>query len=350
MSRRRPTVFEIDDVTFEETPEEAAPEPPRPRRRQEAADEPPPDPLDAEVSEEAVVTVPPPARRKKRISWLSIFATGLSGLAALALSLSLYAFVDDLFARVPALGGLALVLAVLTAVGLLGMVLREWLAMRRLKEVEALRRRADIAVAEDDRKKALSVLNDLISLYADRPQTARGRQALKGHMREIIDGRDLIGLGEREVLAPLDREAVRLIVGSSRRVAAVTALSPRALVDIAYVVFEALSLVRRLAVCYGGRPGIMGFFRVLRHAIAHLAVTGGMAAGDSLIGEVLGQGLAAKLSAKLGEGVINGLMTARLGLAALDVIRPLPFEGTRRPRVKDVLVEISRITPSEEGR
>ncbi|MEO1105262.1 MAG: TIGR01620 family protein, partial [Pseudomonadota bacterium] len=244
----------------------------------------------------------------------------------------------------------ALVLAVLTAVGLHGMVLREWLAMRRLKEVEALRRRADIAVAEDDRKKALSVLNDLISLYADRPQTARGRQALKGHMREIIDGRDLIGLGEREVLAPLDREAVRLIVGSSRRVAAVTALSPRALVDIAYVVFEALSLVRRLAVCYGGRPGIMGFFRVLRHAIAHLAVTGGMAAGDSLIGEVLGQGLAAKLSAKLGEGVINGLMTARLGLAALDVIRPLPFEGTRRPRVKDVLVEISRITPSEEGR
>ncbi|MEM8856576.1 MAG: hypothetical protein AAGD34_22995, partial [Pseudomonadota bacterium] len=139
MSRRRPTVFEIDDVTFEETPEEAAPEPPRPRRRQKAAEEPAPDPLEAEVSEEAVVTVPPPARRKTRISWLSIFATGLSGLAALALSLSLYAFVDDLFARVPALGGLALVLAVLTAVGLLGMVFREWLAMRRLKEVEALR-------------------------------------------------------------------------------------------------------------------------------------------------------------------------------------------------------------------
>ena len=38
--------------------------------------------------------------------------------------------------------------------------------------------------------------------------------------------------------------------------------------------------------------------RLMRHVIAHLAVTGGMAASDSLIQQVLGHGVAAKLSAR----------------------------------------------------
>ena len=296
-----------------------------------------------------VPAAPPVTARRGVLSWFGLFAAGLLGLSLLALSLALTAFVADLFVRFPALGGLATALAVLMLVGLLGMVLREWVALRRLAEVEALRVRAEAAVADDDTSAARLVCSDLADLYADRPTTARGRKALKAHMREVIDGRDLVVLAEREVLAPLDKEAVAAIVGASRRVAAVTALSPRALVDLGYVIFASVSLVRRIATIYGGRPGTLGFLRVLRHAIAQLAVTGGMAAGDSLVGEVIGQGLAARLSAKLGEGVVNGLMTARLGLAALDVLRPLPFTGTRRPRVSDVLSEISRIAPRERG-
>ena len=373
MTRRRPIVFDIDEVEFDEEdifePDpvadeplgaerlEAAPEPeaepgaaPRGRRggrrRREA------DPVaDADGRGDArgeAVFTPAPLKKKRRWSWLKVFTVGISGLAALALSLSLYAFVEDLLARVPALGWLAAVLTALVIAGLVGMVLREWLAIRHLKQIEDLRRRADDAVLTDDPADARDVLADLIALYDDRPATARGRKALKSHMREVIDGRDLIALGEREVLSPLDRQAVTHIVSSARRVAAVTALSPRALVDIAYVVFAALSLVRQIATIYGGRPGTLGFLRVLRHAIAHLAVTGGMAATDSLIGEVIGKGIAAKLSARLGEGIVNGLMTARLGLAALDVLRPLPFHGTRRPRINDVMSEIAKIAPKDD--
>jgi len=335
VTRRRPEVFDIDSVELDET------DPP-------LGDPLGPDGVNGAPTEaEAAAAQAPPRRRGW--SFLSLFVAGVGGLAGLALALSLTAFVEDLLSRVPWLGGLAAALAMLAVLGLVGMVLREWLAIRRLKAVEDLRRRADAAVAGDDGKAARHVLKDLADLYADRPVTARGRKALGGHMREIIDGRDLIGLGEREILAPLDREAVRAIVGASRRVAAVTALSPRALVDIVFVVFAALSLVRRIAVIYGGRPGTLGFLRVLRHAVAHLAVTGGMAAGDSLVGEVIGNSIAAKLSAKLGEGIVNGLMTARLGLAALDVLRPLPFTATRRPRVNDIVGEIARVAPSEKA-
>ena len=134
-------------------------------------------------------------------------------------------------------------------------------------------------------------------------------------------------------MAPLDREARALILGAAKRVSIVTAVSPRALVDLGYVVYESSRLVRGMAELYGGRPGKIGMLRLMRDVIAHLAVTGSIAMGDSLVQQVLGHGIASKLSARLGEGVINGLMTARIGIAAMDLCRPMPFRALKRPGI-----------------
>ena len=86
-----------------------------------------------------------------------------------------------------------------------------------------------------------------------------------------------------------------------------------------------------------------------RRVIAHLAVTGSIAVGDSLVQQLVGHGLAAKLSARLGEGVINGLMTARVGIAAMDLVRPLPFNAVKRPGIGDFLSEIAKLPNAKSG-
>jgi putative membrane protein len=191
-----------------------------------------------------------------------------------------------------------------------------------------------------DHKAAKAVVSDLLNLYGARAGSQRGSARLKALTDEIIDADDRLAIAERELLAPLDAQARRAIAGAAKQVSLVTAVSPRAIVDVAFVIFVAVRLLRTLAGIYGGRPGLLGFLRLAKAAFNHLAITGGMAVGDSLMQQVLGLGLAARISAKLGEGVLNGLMTARFGLAALSVCRPLPFIREEPPKIGDVAGEL----------
>ena len=106
---------------------------------------------------------------------------------------------------------------------------------------------------------------------------------------------------------------------------------------------ENLGLLRRLATLYGARPGGIGLLRLARMVVAHIVLTGGIALGDDLIHQVIGHGLTAKLSARLGEGVFNGALTARIGIAAIDVCRPLPFIEAERPRFRDLAARIATL-------
>ncbi|MHA7777691.1 YcjF family protein [Roseibium sp. M-1] len=277
--------------------------------------------------------------------WLTI---GLSGLVSLAAGLAIDSLIRDLFARTDWLGWVGVTLAALAALGLIGLIARELAGLMRLGKIDQLRDRLQSAAEADDARAASAGLKELMALYRDRPETAQGRKVLAGHMREVIDGRDLVKLAERDLLASLDLEARRIVMNSAKRVSIVTAVSPRALVDLLAVLFENLRTIRRLSALYGGRPGTLGFFRLARHVLAHLAVTGGMAAGDSLASQVLGHGLAARLSARLGEGVVNGLLTARIGIAAIAVCRPAPFVADRGPSVSDFMGELVSLAKKEE--
>jgi putative membrane protein len=99
---------------------------------------------------------------------------------------------------------------------------------------------------------------------------------------------------------------------------------------------------------YGGRPGAIGLFRLIKAVLSHLAVTGSIAVGDTLLHQLIGHGVAGRLSAKLGEGVVNGLMTARIGLSAMDVCRPLPFRAAERPQLRDLTGDLIKLSDTAE--
>jgi putative membrane protein len=286
------------------------------------------------------VPIEPPAVPRRAFGWGTLFWTGVAGMVLLGLGLGVTHLIEDLFARSESLGIIGIFFTAVAAFALGVITLRELTALVRLATIEKLHARAASVLISDDRDESRAILRDLLKIAHQNPQLARARNALTSHADDIIDGADMIKLAERELMSPLDQEARRIVSAAAQRVSIVTAISPRAAIDILFVFVASLRMIRQLARLYGGRPGALGMIRLLRHVIAHLAITGGMAASDSLVQQMLGHGVVAKLSQRLGEGVLNGLLTARLGLAAIDVTRPLPFTALPRPALTDLAKDL----------
>jgi putative membrane protein len=272
--------------------------------------------------------------------WTRLFWSALTGLFTMALGLWFWRLIDELYRTNVYVGWAGVGLLAVAAVALVALVIREVSGLRSLSAATEMREMAEAAVKTDNGDEAKAVVRRLLAYQAKDPATAQQRNAMEGYLGEIIDGRGLLTLADRTLMLPRDEMAKQVIASAAKRVSVVTAISPRAIVDVMFVAAQSVMLTRRVADIYGARPGTLGFLRLGRRILGHLAITGGVAISDSVLSQLVGHGLAARLSAKLGEGVLNGLLTARVGLAAVAACRPLPFLAGEEPKLQDVAGEI----------
>jgi putative membrane protein len=262
------------------------------------------------------------------------FLTSALSLVGFLASVAAWNFVAGLMARNSVLGWAAALLFAAFVIGALWVALREWAAFARLARIDAIRTEA---AAASDLAAARKVTGRLVTLYAGRADTSWGRGRFADRQGDVMDTDTLLELAEAELLTPLDQAARREVERAARQVATVTAVVPLALADVAVALVANIRMIRTIAEIYGGRSGALGSWRLLRAVMGHLVATGAVAVGDDLIHSVAGGGLLSKLSRRFGEGVINGALTARVGVAAMDVCRPLPFVVAPRPKVGNLV-------------
>lgn len=340
--KRPPQVFDGDDpaLVVEATPAPEAAVPPGMRPRQPAG-------VQAAAASGAPADVDAPTgaeRRSMRPGWLSVLLAAASALVGLAVAMAFADIVLPLLRREDWIGITAWVLLGIALLATLMIVGREIIGLMRLGRLAGLRREAEQAQRSRDVRAEKAVVQRLRNLYAARRDLAWAAARFAEHERDVRDPGDLLALADRELVAPLDAEARRMILASAKRVSLVTVMSPMAAISVGFVMVENLRLLRRLAMLYGGRPGFLGGLRLARMVLVHILATGGVALTDDLIGQFLGQDLMRRLSRRLGEGLFNGALTARIGVAALDVCRPLPFVEARPVRIRDILAELTRRT------
>jgi putative membrane protein len=330
---RRPRAFTPDDPALRA----AAAEPVEPEPTDAG-------PLAARRKRQAARTTVRPtfADLSRGIRWGKMLLSGVVGLIALSTALWFARYVDVALARQDWVGWIAFGLLCLVGVSLLVIVVREIYGMLRLARLGALRQEVTHALDAADvnaERRAVRHLKRLLGGRADvKWQLARFAE----HERAVMNPGDLLALADRELIMPLDQEARRTVLAAAKRIGMVTAISPMAWIAMLYVLIENLRMLRAIAGLYGGRPGPLGALRLGRMVVGHIIATGGVALTDDLLGQFLGQDLLRRLSRRLGEGAFNGALTARVGAAAVDVCRPLPFITAPPVRARDMLAEAFR--------
>lgn len=295
--------------------------------------------IEARPAESALASGLQGAARRRGIGLGTVFWGALSGFVSLILGVAAYRFVMEMLALWPVLGWLAAGLGALVVAALLVFAMREMAGLARLRKVDDLRRRAEQAAASRDVRLARAVAGEIGRLYRHRPELDWARMRDFEGADAPLDAEEALARAETALLAPLDAQAEAAAARGARKVAAATALAPVALIDVAAALSLNLRMIREIAGIYDGRAGWLGSWRLLRAVAAHLVATGAVAMGDDLIAPLLGGGLAGKLSRRFGEGLINGALTARVGAAAIEVCRPLPFAARPRPAARALAVK-----------
>ena len=294
-----------------------------------------PDVIDTPQGEVMQSVVKLAARRPSRLArW---FWGLLLSLLVTAVSLTAYNAVLGLIATTPMLGYAVTGLIALFVVVCVLIAGKELLAFASLGRVDRLHTRAEAALSDNDLAAAKKVADDLSRLYARREETAWGRARMKERMADSLDASAVFAVVDQDLMTPLDKAAQQEIEAAARQVATVTALVPLALADVLTALVANLRMIRRIAEIYAGRSGTLGNWRLTRAVMTHLVATGAVAVGDDLIGSVAGGSILSKVSRRFGEGIVNGALTARVGVAAMEVCRPLPFEQGKGPRTGQIV-------------
>jgi putative membrane protein len=298
--------------------------------------------FEAELEHTDLVTLPQTTtlHEPRRFRWHAILVSALLALFSMWAGLSIVQLVQSFFALTPWLGWLAFGVAGIAALATVAIVVREIIGLWRLERIEHIQERAARAINLDEHNSAKAACEDITALYAGRADVQWGLKQFASHGDDILDPRDRMKLADRLLLQPLDEAAHKIIARRARRVTLLTTVTPIAMLDILFVAAQNFAMLRELATLYGGRPSTLSTLKLARMVATHLAVTGGLALSDNLIQHFVGKGLLGKLSSRLGEGAVNGILTSRIGLATTAVCRPIPKQATNSDTLTSLLKEV----------
>lgn len=180
-------------------------------------------------------------------------------------------------------------------------------------------------------------INELKQFYIDKPQFVYLQRCVDT-LPDYSNDREVIAHIDRAFLQPLDKEALRRISSFSLQTGAAVAVSPWASLDMLLSLWRSIKMIDDVAQVYGLRPSLANRYRLLRLVIHQLAFVGASEIViDQLVDEFGSSTLTSIASARVGQGLGAGIYTARIGIAAMKVSRPIEFSKDNQPKTKSII-------------
>lgn len=275
-------------------------------------------------------------RRRSGAVRLGLYGVGAASLGWLGIDA--YLWISSAFAQSDALGSLA---AMVVAAGLAGAGLiigRELKSFSALKSVEA-HQRLFAEHADEIRPAELQrAVREVLAAIPQDPTTQAAIEAFQRKLQRHHTAAQQLELLSQTALAPLDRRAEAIVRRAAGRAFGITAISPTAITDAAFFLACSVGMVRDVAAAYGHRPTAAATAHLLRRLLAEAGKLGAVDLAGATLSQHVGGALMEKIAAGTAESMYATQRMARLGLVAMSLCRPVPFQPREVPGLFSALI------------
>ena len=151
---------------------------------------------------------------------------------------------------------------------------------------------------------------------------------------------DVIELYDSMVVSLQDQQAKKLVANYSCEAAVLVAISPLAIADMILIAWRNFKLINELGKVYGVELGYFSRLRLVKLVFINMAAAGASELVVDASIHALSIDIAGKLSARAAQGIGVGLLTARLGIKAMALLRPLPWQKNKAVRLSEIRKQI----------
>ena len=133
---------------------------------------------------------------------------------------------------------------------------------------------------------------------------------------------------------------MKRITDYSQQTAVLVALSPLALLDVFLALWRNLRMIDEIGQIYGLRPSKLGRLKLYRQLFNSMVIASASEIMADYWSDFSSASLTNVLSTRLAQGMGVGLYTARIGIRAMALCRPVNFDKKTRPGLADLLPHI----------
>ncbi|KAE9536299.1 hypothetical protein A1D25_03380 [Ursidibacter arcticus] len=189
-------------------------------------------------------------------------------------------------------------------------------------------------------EKATIFCKSAIANLARTPMIEQAQQRWQSQLDEAYNSKEVFYLFSQTVLKPIDDQVKKLISKSAAENALIVAISPLAIVDVLMVAWRNIALVNKITNAYGMELGYISRLKLFKMVLTNMVFAGATEIVTDMGSEFFSQNLTAKLSVRVAQGIGVGLLTARLGIKAMEFCRPIVFQKGERPTLSVVRQEL----------
>lgn len=219
----------------------------------------------------------------------------------------------------------------------LGAIIREVVKLRSLKNKLSVHEKAEKIIELGSTQQALQ-LCESISAQENRINKVENLpfEAWKNQVTNQHSAEEVFQIYDSTVLAEKDKQAEKLIARYSSEAALMVALSPLAVADMLLVGWRNIALLNRLTEIYGIELGYWSRLKLIKSILVHMAAAGASELAIDAGADALSMDLTAKVSARAAQGIGVGILTARLAIRTVSLIRPLTWSDSEQIKLADI--------------